>query len=156
VWVVRQWPYSRAEGGQVEPVLTSGWNSEFIACCGLEQSQDQEGEAELQQAGNPEGGHEVFATKSVCRPEPGAFSRVQMDHWPIGGAHAGPLEGYKPDCDHDDTGPEKAIAELGGRFPSVHQANDRYNDTGNERKKDGSDQDAQDRIFHGTCKTLSH
>lgn len=30
----------RAEGGQVEPVLVSGWNSKFIACCGLEQSRN--------------------------------------------------------------------------------------------------------------------
>ena len=47
-------PHPRAEGGQVEPVLASGWNSKFMACCGLEQSRDQEGQAEQQQAGNPE------------------------------------------------------------------------------------------------------
>jgi hypothetical protein len=60
------------------------WKSQFIAGCGLEQSPDldgQEGEAEHQQAGNPQEGQEVFATKSVCRPEMGTFSRVQIVRW---------------------------------------------------------------------------
>ena len=81
----------------MEPVLAGGWNNKFIACCGLEQSQDQEGQAEQQQAGNPEDGNEDFAVKSVRRPEFGAVSRVQIDWWPTNGALAVSLEGYKPD-----------------------------------------------------------
>ena len=110
----------RAEGGQVEPVLASGWNSKFMSCCELEQSPDQdgqEGQAEQQQAGNPQEGHELFATKRVGRPESGAFSRVRIDQWRRTGALAIPLVGEKPEYDQDGTGPEKAIAELGGSFP---------------------------------------
>ena len=77
-----------------------------------------------------------------------------MDRWPIIGALAVPLEGYEPDQDHDDTGPEEAIAELGGSLPPENQADDRYGETGNERNKDGADQDAQDRIFRGTLQQI--
>jgi len=54
------------------------------------------------------------------RPEFGAVRRVRMDRWPLNLALAVPHEGDKSDCNHEGTGPEKGIAELGGGFPPAH------------------------------------
>lgn len=113
----------------------------------------QRGHADQQQAGSPQEGQQFIAMESGCLPQFEPFIHVPFDRRLAGIQRGSGLAApahvvQKGERGEDGPGPEKTITELGGSFPTEYQADDRNNESGDERKKEGVDQDAQDRIFH--------